>query len=292
MNILWQTNAQLNVVHAAWCVANFPDRAKGCPTELREAAQQLDRLHAEFHTSRDKYWEQLLALACASDSHGELANRLSSRLGGATSTTVSRLVGILQQCRHQFARAFPTSANELPLRSGPMRQLWEGCGPGLLRLTERQTGQDVAIDEASIVLVQPILGGYGYAHLLANRVHVEAILTHTDPRLPESLRLAWLLSQLDLDRPQFSEQINAHRLRAVAGLAMLPAVLCAGEELEICRFNPELLTLAIDCWYCPTLGLDVATASSVVTLWWETFQASRPAWRIALTGLDRLLPDR
>lgn len=291
MNLRWLTNAQLSVIHAAWCVAHYPDRVKSSSDEMRSAAAELDKLANEFKTTRGNFWEQMFTLACVADGPSDLAKRLSARLGGGSATLPTRFVGALQQCRQPFERSFPKFATEIPLRSGPMRQLWEACGPGLLRLIERQTGQDVAVEEASVVLVQPVLGGFGYAHLSGNRIHLEALLTHSAPELPEPLRIAWLLSQLDLDRPEYSEQINALRLRSVAGLAMLPATLCAGEELELCRFSPELLTRSIELWYCPTLGLTASTASSVVSIWWETYQASRPKWHVALTGLDRLLPS-
>ena len=102
---------------------------------------------------------------------------------------------------------------------------------------------------------------------------------------------AWLLAQLDLDRPVYSDKINAHRLRAVAGLAMLPAILEAGQELELCRYSPESLAHAMRLWHCETLQLDVAKTLAVVSTWWETYQASRPAWPVALTGLDQMLPQ-
>ncbi|MCC7335202.1 MAG: hypothetical protein IT422_08895 [Pirellulaceae bacterium] len=291
MNLQWLTNAQLSVIHSAWCVAYYPNRVNSGSDEMRSAAAELDKLASEFKTTRDNFWEQLLTLACVADGPSDLAKRLSARLGVSSGTLPVRLVAALQQCRMQFERTFPKFATELPLRSGPMRQLWEAYGPGLLRLIGRQTGEDVAVEQASVVLVQPMLGGFGYAHLSGNRIHLEALLTHAAPELPESLRIAWLLSQLDLDRPEYSEQINAHRLRSVAGLAMLPAILCAGEELELSRFSPELLTRAIELWFCPTMGLTAAAASSVTSIWWETYQASRPKWRVALTGLDRLLPS-
>ncbi len=290
MNLHWQTSAQLSVIHWAWCAAHYPDRLKSGSSEIRSAAVVLDELADEFKLTRDKFWELLLTLACVTDGASDLAKRLSARLGGSSATLPVRVTGAVQQCRMHFDDLFPKFAAEIPLRSGPMRQLWEGCGPGLLRLIERQTGQDVVVEDASVVLVQPVLGGFGYAHLSGNRIHLEALLTHSAPELPESLRIAWLLSQLDLDRPEYSEQINANRLRSVAGLAMLPPLLCAGEELDLCRFSPELLAKAIELWFCPTLGLDAATASSVTNIWWETYQGSRPVWRVALTGLDRLLP--
>jgi hypothetical protein len=118
---------------------------------------------------------------------------------------------------------------------------------------------------------------------------LEAVLTHVDPRLPETLRIAWLLSQLDLDRPVYSEGINAHRLRGVAGLAMLPVVLDAGRELELCHFSAELITRAIELWHADTLQVPVDTTSAIVATWWETYQAARPPWKIALHGLDQML---
>ncbi len=290
MNLHWRTNAQMSVIHSAWCAAHYPDRVHTGRDELRSAARELDKLAGEFNTTRDRFWEQMLTVACVADGSTDLAQRLTARLGATSPTLPASLTGPLQQCRKQFERSFPNFATEISLRSGPMRQLWEACGPGLLRLIEQQTEQALMVEEASVVLVQPILGGFGYAHLSGNSIHVEALLTHAAPELPESLRIAWLLSQLDLDRPLYSEQINAHRLRSVTSLALLPAVLCAGQELDLCRFCPELLGKAIELWLCPTMGLTAETAASITTVWWETYQASRPKWHVALTGLDQLLP--
>ncbi len=289
MELQWTPSPHVSEIHTAWCVAHFPKCAARLSPGWPAIAAALDELAEEFKTTREQYWEQLLSLAATADGSRELAERVGARLGQTTGTLPSRLAATLNHCRRQFESSFPKFASDIPLRAGPIRQLWEAHGVGLMRMLARQTGGDVLVEQATVLLVQPVLGGFGYAHLSANRIHWEALLTHVDPRLPETLRIAWLLSQLDLDRPIYSDKINAHRLRAVAGLAMLPAILEAGQELELCRYSPESLAAALRLWRCDTLQLDAANTMVVVSAWWQTYQASRPAWPIALTGLDQML---
>lgn len=289
MELQWTPSPHVSAIHTAWCVAYFPQCAARLNPGWSATAAALDELAEDFKTTRGKYWEQMLSLAATADGSRELAERLCARLGQTTGTLPSRLAATLNQCRRQFESSFPKFASDIPLRAGPIRQLWEAHGVGLLRMLARQTGGNVLVEQATVLLVQPVLGGFGYAHLSANRIHWEAMLTHVDPQLPETLRIAWLLSQLDLDRPIYSDKINAHRLRSVAGLAMLPAILEAGQELELCRYSPESLAAALRLWHCDTLQLNAANTMVVVSAWWQTYQASRPAWPIALTGLDQML---
>lgn len=291
MQLQWTPSPHVSAIHTAWCVAHFPKCAARLTSEWPATAAALDGLGEEFKTTRGRYWEQMLSLASTADGSRELAERLCGRLGQTMGTLPSRLAAALNQCRRQFESSFPKFASDIPLRAGPIRQMWEAHGVGLMRVLARQTGGDVLVEQATVLLVQPVLGGFGYAHLSANRIHWEAMLTHVDPQLPETLRIAWLLSQLDLDRPAFSDNINAHRLRAVAGLAMLPAILEAGQELELCRYCDESLASALRLWHCETLQLDAAKTLAVVSTWWETYQASRPAWPVALAALDQMLPQ-
>ncbi len=290
VNLQWIANANVSAFHTAWCYAHYSDRMLQCSDELRIASAELCHLVAEFpKVSPAHFWDQLFTLSAAEANSASLAERLCGRLGLTTSVYQSRLAATLKRCRHQFESAYPNYATDMPLRTGPLRQMWDGNGAGLLRLIGLASGEPLLVEEAQVVLVQPILGGMGYPHLSTNRIHLEALLTHAAPQLPESLRIAWLLSQLDLDRPVYSELINAHRLRGVAGLGMLPVVLTAGQELDLCHYSPQLVTEAIELWYADTCQLDAPTASTIVSTWWETFQASRPSWRIALAGLDQML---
>ncbi len=290
MNLQWTSSINVSAFHTAWCWAHYPDRVLQLPDELRSAAEELNQLVVGLPGSTTtRFWDQLLTLSASVENSAQLADRLCNRLGLTVAVFQPKLAASLYRCRSQFEKAYPNYTAEMILRTGPLRQLWDGCGAGLLRLIGQTIGEQMLVEESQIVLVQPLMAGMGYAHLSTNRIHLEALLTNAIPQLPESLRMAWLLSQLDLDRPVTSELINTHRLCSVAGLGMLPVVLTAGEELELCHYSPQLVTQAIEYWYVESLQLDASTASAVVTAWWEAFQDSRPTWRIALTGLDQML---
>lgn len=288
MNLQWTFNIHVSTYHAAWCLTHYRDCCQPTSPGLQQAADELARYVDQTQVPGGRFWEQLLTLSASVDTSQSLAERLSVRLGHNSPQHSASLAAALRSCRREFEAAYPKYASDMPLRERPLRQVWEGHGAGLLRLVEKGMGESL-VEHAQIVLVQPLLGGMGYAHLATNRIHLEAILTNADPRLPESLRVAWLLSQLDLERPVFSELLNTHRLRCVAGMATLPLVLHAGEELELCGCSQELLTAAIDLWRVDTLQLDASTAAAIVATWWETYAESRPTWRIALTGLDQML---
>ncbi len=129
------------------------------------------------------------------------------------------------------------------MRVGPLQSAWEARGPGLLAMIKRSTDADFLVESAGIVLVQPVVGGDGLAHLYTNRVHIEAVLTDIDRALPETLRLAWLLGQLNLDRPIYSDRVHGHALGEVAELALMPVVLAAAEEVELTRLSVDTLQL-------------------------------------------------
>ena len=122
-----------------------------------------------------------------------------------------------------------------------------------------------------------------------NRVTFEAVLTHPHAELPETLRLAWLLSQLNLDVPVFSEYLPAGRLEQVAPLAMLPVVLAAAEVVELARVDHRSLRMAIECWHLPTKLPD--DVEERLLRWWQTYLESSTRWTVALTALDQMLRE-
>src|SRR5439155_20152019 len=100
-------------------------------------------------------------------------------------------------------------------------------------------------------LVNPALGGGGEAHLAYNSLRIEAVLANPNAELPEVVRLAWLIAQLQLDLPKYSDTIHADRLPQIARYAMLPPTLLAAEAVELMRFTPELIGQAISVWRLP-----------------------------------------
>ena len=138
-----------------------------------------------------------------------LAERTLKKLTGQENSALSsELQNGLRVIKASFEKQFPHFLDEIPLRVRPLQQLWESCGPGLIRMIQNFTHPELMVPTARVFLVQPILGGFGYAHLATNSLHFEAVLTNEIPELPETLRLAWLLSQLDMERPVYSDLIN------------------------------------------------------------------------------------
>jgi hypothetical protein len=156
------------------------------------------------------------------------------------------------------------------------------------------TEDPLLVESATVTLVAPIVGGHGRAHLLGNRVTFEAVLVNPHPHLPETLRLGWLLSQLNQDLPMFSERIPRERMPLVVGLATLPLVLAAAETVELARLDAETLRSALECWHLPPqLPADSEDEDVIERLqaWWGTYQGSATRWPVALAALDAMLSE-
>ena len=222
--------------------------------------------------------------------NAELADRLYCRLAGGTpgATTISHVASLIAQCETAFRQTFPNALEQLQLRMGPLQEAWEARGPGLLAMIRRSTADDFLVESAGIVLVQPVVGGDGLAHLYTNRVHIEAVLTNIEPRLPETLRLAWLLGQLNLDRPIYSDRVHGHALGEVAELALMPVVLAAAEEVELTRLSVDTLQLALAQW-TRTPSERCQSLSNTLMAWWETAVAGQWDWNTRLAALSQML---
>lgn len=204
-----------------------------------------------------------------------------------SSPHVGALAGRIRDLENSLRGVYPNLVDDLALRAGPLREQWDARGPGLLKQVSILTDERLIAPNAEVVLVQPVLGGGGGAHLFNNSIRIEAVLVNPDPQLPEVVRLAWLLSQLNNDLPMFGEHVPADRLAEIAPLAMLPATLAASEVVELAACDLPTLKLALRLWH-----LDIEPASNTAeTLlsWWETYCDSRPSWAIGLQALDRML---
>ena len=61
--------------------------------------------------------------------------------------------------------------------------------------------------------------------------------------------MGWLLAQLNLDLPQFAGRIaGARAQRDRTGLALIPPVLAAAEEVELVRFDVERWRRRLPLW--------------------------------------------
>lgn len=291
MELRWQPSFDVSALHAAWAVScGRKLRDEGLQAELAPVVSQLEQTAASWSLPESHFWRQMLALSADHPSNQELAERLFRRLvsSSLSPATVSLFAGTIANCKAIMRRRFGQMMEELAVRAGPLTLAWEARGPGLLYQLASLTESDFLVESATVLLVQPVVGGDGGAHLNTNRVHIEAVLTDVESALPETLRLAWLLGQLNLDRPLYGERMHGHSLAELAELALLPAVLTAADYVQLATYSSETVRLALTHWLrTPTELLE--PLEQVLTAWWETAKESEWPWQTSLVGLSKMV---
>jgi hypothetical protein len=312
MQLTWKASEPASAIYAATCLST------GLPVadaRLAEAfAPAVDMLLAEFAACTAPA-DRLLPLLTGLASRGVDENRqlveqaltkLFGRLGDRSpmSASVGRLAGAIAGVKAAFQTAYSKTADsrplvdELSLRSRPLLEQWESRGPGLLLQLARSTEENVLVSNAEVALVYPFVGGHGMAHHPLNCVTFEAVLTNPIESLPEVLRLAWLLAQLNVDLPMYSDHVSAARRDAVGQLALVPAVLAAAEYVELTHFSAASIGKTLAAWRlvdAATAADPVSAQSKTLLSWWNTYQQGETPWAVALGALEQMLyasPDQ
>ncbi len=291
MELRWQPAFDVSAMHAAWVISQgrrLMDASLA--SELQPLVSELSKWAQTWQIPEGVFWRQLLALAADMPNNNELAERMLRRLvgGSFSSASVTALASPIAGCEAVMRRKFPRLVEELALRVGPLQTAWEARGPGLLGMLRSMTEEDFLVESATVLLVQPVAGGDGLSHLQTNRVHMEAVLTNIDHRLPEVLRLAWLLGQLNLDRPMYSESVHGHALAEVAELALVPATLAPASEVQLAMLDEDTIALALEHWLHMSSPAQTRTAS-ILQAWWETATSTDWGWSTSLVALSEML---
>ena len=239
---------------------------------------------------REAFFEQLVPMSLHSDTPRLLVEATLRKLTSNRLPTdrVEPIISALTQLRAAAQRAQPRLLDDLALRCGPLREQWEARGPGLLMLVGRQTEPELIVESATILLVHPVRGGGGEAHMAHNSVRFEALLANRRADLPEIVQLAWLLAQLNQDLPRFREALPSALPAHVFRLALVPPVLEAAAELELVPTLERALPAALEHW---GLADDAPTQAALLADWWRTYRATRPAWSVALAALAAMGGD-
>jgi hypothetical protein len=290
VEINWRSPALVSGLHAADALGRklpFADtRLEGA---LQVPAAQLAAEIRAAHLPPDRFWRHLIPLAANLEVRRQLVETAVTKTAGRGprfEPIVTNLSASIAAVDAAVRATLPQLADELALRQRPLREQWDGRGGGMLREIGRLTDEALLVPKCDVLLVYPALGGGGDAHLPYNSVRIEAVLANAVAELPEVVRLAWLIAQLQLDRPIYSESIHADRLPHVARYAILPAVLAAAETVELVRFTPEIVRLAVAGW---RLAAPAGVDAAALTLgWWQTYQQDRPPWNVALAALDQM----
>ena len=251
------------------------------------------RLQAELQVNkidRERFLDHVAALSVGIENNDQLAETALIKTLGKSNTDVHvahAIAGRFADLESEFNQACPSALEELSTRAEPLRMQWDAHGPGILHALTQLTHPNILPERADVVLVLPVLGGGGTADLPTNTVRMEAVLADPIPELPEHLRLAWLVAQLNMDVPVFCERIPGRRVPRAAAMAMIPAILAAAQEVGVAKFDQANVERALSAWQMEwTMVPEIA---HMLLSWWETYQQKKSRFSMALTALDRML---
>jgi hypothetical protein len=288
--ITWRPHVLTSSLHAAEAATRKqPISDTRLAVAIREPALQLASEIRAAQLPPARFWGHLIPLSATVVGHRQLVETAVIKTigrGPRLESVISNLVACLAAIENAVRNVFPNLEKELLLRAGPLREQWEARGAGMLRQIAKLTEETLIPSNCTVVLVHPALGGGGEAHLAYNSARIEAVLANPVAELPEVVRLGWLIAQLQMELPAHSEGIHADRLPHVARYAMLIPALIAAEAVELVRFAPDELKRAVAAWrFAVPADVDAAT---LISDWWQTYQAERPPWRVALMALDQM----
>lgn len=299
MEITWKASFSASCLHAVACLADgLPVVDSEFGELVAEPAEVLIATLAECSLQPVPTLRTLASWASQYENNRELVVVTLSKLRGPSSINeqhVSLLAAAISNLESRVLASRPEMVEELALRGRPLQEQWNARGPGLLKQIERLTEENFVAPATEIVLVQPMLGGAGYADMKANRVVFEAVLTNPHPTLPEALRLGWLLAQLNADVPIYAEAVGPDILPRVAAMATIPVVLSAAETVEWATYDLATIELALGCWHVETLGSRHADMQSPqqtadqLFRWWKTYDGGASSWPVAWRALESML---
>jgi hypothetical protein len=287
LELRWKASLSATCLHAALCQrAGLTAADSVLAAAVDGPAAALAGEIAEAGWPVDAVLGQLAGLAAEYENNLELATRALARLRIVGGSSVSRVAGAIADLEGALRRSQPRVAEELAVRGRPLREQWEARGPGMLAQVARLTEPSVVPTSAEAVLVSPYAGGHGVAYPSVNRVALEAVLVNPHPELPESLRLAWLLCQLNCDLPRYADAAGAARVHGAASLALIPPVLAAAEAVELARCDEATFAAALDAWRPPRPW--PREAPRQLWSWWNAWLDGPTSWPVAVAALDRL----
>ena len=232
MNLNWCVHETATTLHVAAAIAHGlilsdPRLADAVMTPVKALQDAI----TQIAMADEDAWYALCAHACQHDDAKQL---VCAALPSTDQCEARRhrehIIRLVTEVGEGIRRVLPGLREELQHRSRPLREQWNARGPGLLHSMRSRTDHRLVLDQASIFVVHPILGGGGAVDPVHSALRIEALLTNTVPGLPEVVRLGWLLGQLACHRVLTTpiEQPSCQR-RQVVELAMVPATLAAAE---------------------------------------------------------------
>ncbi len=290
-------DSALTVIHAAQVVAV----GGSCTDEKLEqslvphVAEINNRLLSSSIDVRS-FWDELVRTPELSDSVDEACQTALVAAGCSELQVEQTGRGILRQlddCRLAVNARFPRLSEQLELRSRPLKERWDTVGRGLVKQIAKQIWSTTPPTNwwpasVTIRLVQPVRGGDGGMIAGENpsnaAIWIEAMLTDASPRVPEVLRVAWLLTRLAIEHHLIEKQPSPEMALAWE-LASVPLVLRAAAEFDITRAESLPIAEAMEVW---RLRSPAGTIKRVES-WWREFENDESPLPASLKDLSRSL---
>lgn len=262
------------------------------PVGIREIPAAMSEAISDLHTrliasSVDvaDFWDSWSDAIVAGDESNVAISEAMSHAGGTFLQSDSTTGGIARRVRELWVSTqsmYPKLGQQLPLRTGPIRSQWDTYGPGILKNIERQIWKsDPPSDwwptQINVRMVHPIRGGGGDICGDGRSFWIEAMLTDSDPAIPEVLRMAWLACRVAIDT-HLRSRSGVVELRRGWSWASVPLVLTAAAEIGVTP-QPISIGSAMQHWKFS----DPAIARRVET-WWNDRDESVPM-PVRLRGL-------
>jgi hypothetical protein len=257
---------------------------------LADPARRLRKALEEERVPAGTFWHHLVPLAAGIGCTHELAEVALVKTLGRTGAEarLGRFSGLLHDLKLAYVQALPGLEETLGRAIEELRPGWDRRGVAVLAGVANATEPGVLVEEATVALVHPVLGGGGTACLPYRTACFEAVSADPVAELPEVLRLAWLLGQLHMGMARYAEAVRHNPPATVAALALVPAALAGAELPELACCDAATIGLAVQEWLRPAAE-EAEAWTAVVVEWWDVYGTMRPAWATALQALDELL---
>ncbi len=255
----------------------------------RDLHEPLTRLQSDlFDAGIDEtvFWMHLLPLSVGIGSNRQLAElSIRKAAGDRGDFLVDILSRRITECEEAYRAAVSHDFTSPMDETAQLREKWEATGPTLLAAISRLTEDRLLIPQVDVVLVPPVVGSGGAAHLYYNSVRIESESGSKQNDQTWVVHLAWLIVQLRLTLPDFAEQIRRENLRRIGGLALLAVCLSAGQGLELITFDASATVQCARAWQVTNEVGDVEKLLE----WWAAYATNRPTFQVGLAAIDEML---
>ncbi|TWU45643.1 hypothetical protein Q31b_08190 [Novipirellula aureliae] len=308
--IRWKTDSALSTLHAARCVAmGFSITERKLEESLIPFVTAINERLLSASVDVPQFWQGMVqetvrSQSLANDSLVAAAEIVLTHSGCnelQVDQTGRAIVRKIDDCRLVMTQRFPRLEDQLELRARPLRDHWDSVGPGLLHQIAKQIWQDTVPKtwwppRVNALLVQPMRGGDGGFDSGGSKIWIEAMLTNADPRIPEVLRVAWLVTRLAIEQHLSEKPVTQVGLCEAWSFAAVAITLNAAAELELIAAKPLSgkplsgkplsasplpIADAVSLWRIS----DHSSLGNLIDHWWQQFASNPTPLPVALKSL-------